>query len=422
MDDHKKRSEILRPGSLEWRLLVAVSRLELDDGVAREIKDVLRQPVDWDLVIHHSRPHGVVGLLYRHLTNPVVADLVPPQVIDQLKNNYMALTVLSMRQFNRFNLAAEALAAEDVEMITLKGAVLAEELYGDIGLRPLSDIDILVREEHWPAVFKVLKELGYSAAGKEFAEIPPKFTRYDVPDHMQYLLPDRTCLEFQFDLFTLGIGMLDIGGVWARSRPAVVAGARARVLSPEDQLLHLAVHANRHGCGRLKWLVDIAEFLRQNSGDLDWGLIAEIARLEKVTASVYSTLTHVERLFGERLIEPASLDKLKPAAHQQLLWKAVWPRKKLDRFDGRIEDGISFYFYRFFDGWNLINFAMMGRVKDKLAYQARLLVPSLSWMTKTYNKPVSLGLIKYYPIRVITRGLKKRGTQVSNKRTNGKAF
>ena len=408
MDDQKGPAEILDPGSPEWRLLKAISRLNLDERAIVEIKDALRHKVDWDQVILHSRQHGVVGLLYRHLEDHAMGALAPQPVLDKLKNNYMVTIALGMRQFNQFRQMAEALAAKGVEIMVLKGAVLAEELYSDIGLRPLSDIDILMREEDWPAAYGVLKNLGYCSPETEFSEIPPKFTHYDVAGHIQYVLPDRTCLEFQFDLFTLGIGMVDIAGVWERSRQATVAGVRVRALSSEDQLLHLAVHANRHGCTKLKWLVDIYETLRQNSKGLDWDLIAAIASREKVSASVYSTLTHVERFFGERLIEADNLNKLKPTAYQQMLWQAVWPQSKLDRFEGRVEDGICFYFYQYFNPWNLVNFAMMGRVKDKLAYQARLLVPPLSWMTKTYNKQGSWVLMKYYPLRVINRGLKKR--------------
>jgi len=193
-----------------------------------------------------------------------------------------------------------------------------------------------------------------------------------------------------------------MAGVWERSRESEIGGARARVLSPEDQMLHLLVHANRHGCSRLKWLVDVSESFRRGE-PIDWGLLESIARKEKVTAVIYETLVHVERLLGEKFVETAVLERFSPNLFQRAAWRVLWPRKRLDEFRGRYEDGICYYFYRPLSGWNLFNFVLMGRVKDKVKYQARWIVPSLDWMSASYGQPKSLRLLKYYPIRLAGR-------------------
>src|SRR3972149_8643858 len=109
---------------------------------------------------------------------------------------------------------------------------------------------------------------------------------------MQYVSQSGTCVELQFDLLTVGIGMKEIEGVWARSRESELDGVKVRMLSPEDQLLHLVVHANRHGCMRLKWLVDITESIRQGN-EIDWRLFVEIIQRERVGTIVYCTLDYV---------------------------------------------------------------------------------------------------------------------------------
>ena len=392
-------SKSLVAGSPEWHLLLAAARIQLDDYTTGELKRILQRGIDWDIVIPHSVSHGIAGLLYLHLSSLSEEIKIPQAVIQRLQSAYLRAAASGMQQLAHFRVVAEAFGEAGIELITLKGAALTELLYGDPGLRPLSDIDIIIKESDWSAACEILKNMGYSSPTQRLRPLPPKLTRYDVESHVQLVSPAGTCLEFQFDLFTMGIGMLDMEGVWKRSRNAVIAGAEVHTLGPEDQLLHLLVHANRHGCSQLKWLVDITEYLRQDPG-LDWDLLVSIARREKVTVYVYQTLTHIERLFGPLPVGRGVLEQLRPRGYQQLLWKAVWPRRELDKFNGRNEDSICYYFYKPFSGWNLVNFALSGRVRDKVAYQLRWILPSFDWMARTYDQPKSISLIRYYPVRL----------------------
>ena len=58
--------------------------------------------------------------------------------------------------------------------------------------------------------------------------------------------------------------------------PCPIGGPSIRVLSPELQVLHLAVHAVKHAFGRWIWLVDLSRALE--AVDLD-GLLAACERL-----------------------------------------------------------------------------------------------------------------------------------------------
>lgn len=393
--------------SVERRLLVLTARPEPDDFAKDEIRRLLVRKMDWDALITHSLVHGTAGQLYRSLSSLSEADQVPQTVLERLRAAYLQIAAMGMQNLAHLKVLAEALSESGVQMIALKGAALIEKVYGDPGLRPLSDVDIMVRERDWQVIRGVLRKLGYNPVEKDFAELPPKLTKHDIQAHIQYLSSSGICLEFQFDLFTLGIGMLDVEGVWNRAREVEIGGAKMLALGPEDELLQLTVHANRHGYARLKWLVDIAETLRQEDG-LDWDLLISLAKREQLQTSVYSTLVHIEELFGLQLIDKEKKEKLKPRGYQMALWKAVWPRKSREEFEGRYEDGICFYFYRPFCGWNIVNLLLMGRVRDKLAYQARWIAPSLTWMSKTYNTSKSLSLLKYYPVRLVNSSKKKR--------------
>jgi hypothetical protein len=58
---------------------------------------------------------------------------------------------------------AGSLATAGIRALPLKGAVLAVEAHGDLGLRETSDIDVLVAPEQLDAAVGVLRDLGYAA-------------------------------------------------------------------------------------------------------------------------------------------------------------------------------------------------------------------------------------------------------------------
>lgn len=393
--------------SAEQCLLLLSARLSLDEESAAELRSLLRKKIDWDVVITQSAMHGTTGILYKHLVDASLESSIPEDVLEKMRNLYLQIAASGIMQSAQFKQVSEELAVNKVEIILLKGAALITDVYGDYGLRAMSDIDVLVREQDWPIIYRILKKTGYRLVEKDFEQIPPKLTRYDVEAHVQYISHLGTCLEFQFDLLTIGIGMKDVGGVWARSREIERDGVKVRKLSQEDQLLQLLVHTNRHGCSRLKWIVDITESIHQGH-DLDWELFITIVKREKVQAVAYYTLGHVERLIGSELAPREVMVKLKPRFYKSAIWRMVWPRKHLDEFRGRNEDAITFYVYRIFSGWNLLNLALMGRVMDKIDYQMKWIIPPVRWMSETYGERKLLRLIKYYPLRVVNYNLKKK--------------
>ena len=142
-------------GTPEWRLLIATARLELDDHWAAEFRQVLGHKLDWETVITQSLIHGTAGLLLRHLAAAPDYIEIPAEVMERLRAIHLRLTASGMQMLAQFHLFAWDLGEAGVPTIVLKGAALAERLYGDVGLRPMSDIDLIreaVGEELAPAV------------------------------------------------------------------------------------------------------------------------------------------------------------------------------------------------------------------------------------------------------------------------------
>ncbi len=50
---------------------------------------------------------------------------------------------------------------ENVKVIVLKGTSLATNLYPDIGLRPMGDIDLLVHKSQFRSAIQLVQSIGY---------------------------------------------------------------------------------------------------------------------------------------------------------------------------------------------------------------------------------------------------------------------
>src|SRR6476660_10386954 len=126
----------------ELRLLFACARLAPDPAQVRELA---ASAIDWNKLADAAEFHGLTPLLLRNLRT---AGVPLSEEIARVMEQRNAATV---RQ-NLF-LTSELLRVHGVlkhsgvEAVPLKGAVLASSIYGDLALRPFSDIDLLLRRD-----------------------------------------------------------------------------------------------------------------------------------------------------------------------------------------------------------------------------------------------------------------------------------
>ena len=220
--------------------------------------------------------------------------------------------------------ALDALAVSGLTPIVLKGAYLAGAAYPAPGLRLMNDIDLLFRPRDLPAAERVLADLGYGArsrapeAGARVTKHTSTFRRAgeDSATPNPYLSQAAGCtIEPHRSLEESWYGLrVDITpGVWDRGRESAIADRPARTLSPEDTLLHVAVHLVFHlimGYPALVQLMDMRFVIERWAGDLDWQRFHELASGAGAAPFVYAAL----RLARETLAAPVPLPTLNALA------------------------------------------------------------------------------------------------------------
>ena len=239
----------------------------------------------------------VAGLLYRESKSPASSsEFIPTHAKNRLRDAYRHHAILNTSLFSDAATIIKVLADHAIPVVALKGYALAKSLYGDIGLRPMSDLDILVKEEHLVQAGRILLALGYT----------PACALWDDTERTHHHLPPftnqrGTRIELHWTLFDPGGPIhIDRDGLWERSVLVNEGDVEFRVLSPEDTCLHLCIHAALHlqtGLGLLP-LCDIAGLIRTSSGALDWRVISTRAAQWGGERCVYLILLMVHEWLG----------------------------------------------------------------------------------------------------------------------------
>jgi hypothetical protein len=257
---------------------------------------------DWESIVQFAVIYSVAPLLYHRIKSVNI----PASMRQKLLKAYLISARRNTRLYSQLSKIIKAL--QDTPVIVLKGAHLAQNVYGNIALRPMNDIDILVRKTDLLKAEKNLLEIGYSSprqneiqvACAKHHHLPPLVKQGTVPVDIHWTIGHPSS-PFQ----------IDIEGLWKRAQPATIAGIKVLVLSPEDLLLHLCLHTAFHHLFRsgIRPFYDILETIRQS--EIDWEQIPPRANQWGATNSVYLTLYLAKTLFRAS-VPNEILDRLKP--------------------------------------------------------------------------------------------------------------
>lgn len=212
---------------------------------------------------------GVATLLYSRLAQRDGVAMSTTS-LEILRTAYMHTAMRNTRVYHFLTQVLLALAEADVPVILLKGAYLAKCVYKNIAARPMGDIDLLISATHIATAMSILTGMGYHSRKKP---VTPHRLR---SHHITLTHENGISLEVhgstRFIHLRRPISEDALVQIWERTRSVRINGAPARVLSPEDQLLHLCAHASvsHRFVIDLRPFYDIAEVICHYQDDIDW--------------------------------------------------------------------------------------------------------------------------------------------------------
>jgi hypothetical protein len=284
-----------------YRLLACCARAECTATHYGCLAHAAANLWQWEGVSAQAELHGVAPLLYVHLKAAGVQ--LPLSTRRELQGLYVR-----HRQANRvrMRLLGDVIAAYQsagIAALILKGAALCQLVYPEPGLRPMSDIDILVAPSQARRAQQVLANLGFDAPrppGAAFshrhlhaATINREGVSVAVEIHHRlfsdYWDNARAYVHNRF------VAYIPAGVTAPASTPGAASGWQGipeltgqpqsfslgdltlYTLGYEDTLgylcRHLTSHVNVWDFARLIWVADVVSFAERFAGAVDWRLV-----------------------------------------------------------------------------------------------------------------------------------------------------
>ncbi len=275
----------------------------MDEDLHRYFVSLLREePVNppeasterWNSAVSMLGPHYILPLLYWKASS-LPDNLCPPEeIVAKLRNAYLYSSAKQLRAEAQLKELLEKFRDESIRPLVLKGAAFSRLIYPRLGLRPFSDIDLLVPAEEMGKAGEILASSGYSCLCDRF-EIYEDFKRDEVYTH-----PGKNAItvELHWNLHSYYIRgrRMSTAGFFENPAKVKMGDIIFETLNPVDSLIHAAVHlCFLHPEGiRLIWLYDTALLARTLKTDNDWAELVERSRAQGAYIAVLESLKLAE--------------------------------------------------------------------------------------------------------------------------------
>jgi len=320
----------------------------------------------WYEFVQEASATGLAGVALEHAKQSNI-DL-PPDCIVRLKQSAFHVATHNLNLQSKLETILAAFNEVGIDVMLLKGAALYGQIYDGPNLRPMSDVDLLLKAQDVKAATLLLKKVGCVQGmdlvhenhfptyyyESEYISFGPNPIRLDV--HVRPFRPTRYAQLIPEDQF------------WNNARSVRVGQATAKIPNEETMLIHLAAHAAFHECSRLIWLYDLKRWCDTYSQEMDWSLVLTRAKAWHRIAPVQRALSIAESTWGPFLpkLFREKLAKLKASWKDRLtLWHT--PRDANHPL-----------------GHLLVDLLTTPGIRFRLGYARNLLLPSTSHLAEIY--------------------------------------
>ena len=227
----------------EEHLLLELCRLEFSDEQINRIKSLLAVITDWPYFSNLANEHGVAALVWYNLEKYQLHSEIPEAAAYFLKCTLMRS--LGRNTFNTESMGEvlRLLNAENIKIVILKGLALENSVYGNQGLRQMSDVDILINRDECIKARKILISNGYvSLPVKSFFH---KLILAYYGKHLPSLIKNGTSVEIHHELFG-GRKNLMTKMLYDSSYMVEIKGEKAWFPQPQIFFLYLVKHLWLH--------------------------------------------------------------------------------------------------------------------------------------------------------------------------------
>ncbi len=190
-NEHKIRDEEI--------LLIGLCRLEFNVELRVMLKALAEGETDWKYFASLANDHGVAALVYHNLDKLGLLNEIPEEMLIFLRGSLMKS--LSRNTYNTETMVEvlRLLDRAEIKTVLLKGFALELTVYGNAGLRQMTDVDVLISREQCIKARNILLSNG-------FVSLPSKSIFHnliiaDLGKHLPSLIKNGASVEIHNELF-----------------------------------------------------------------------------------------------------------------------------------------------------------------------------------------------------------------------------
>jgi len=324
--------------------------------------------LEWDVLLRSAIKQGIPALLYQRVKN---LDNIPKDILATLSKAYYTNILRNFSYYQELSEIIRQLHQNDIEVIVLKGAVLAKTVYESEAVRFIGDMDLMVKAADLSKTQNLLLQLGYKQNLTDFK----KQGAFNIDLHWNFHFTADTPFQINPEM------------LWQAAQPCTIGNIKAQCLSPEDLLFHVCSHAAyANNFGSMRFLYDIQKTIAHYA--IDWNLLFKRASEWKAEKVVYLALYIAKDCLAAKVPDKV-LDEFKPETFNLEL---VTTTKEI------ISANINYQL----SSINLANLWMTNKpLREKLSIIINRTLLSPKSLANLYNLPTnSWRVYFYYPVRI----------------------
>ena len=191
------------------------------------------ESIEWEDIIDIAQANRVITLLFYKIRQLGLEDRLQPETHRIMSREYQKGVARNVVLRHVLKDVINSLNQHGVKAVILKGAInFCVNIYDNWNLRSMEDLDILIKEEDFPAARKCMQAAGLAYIGGRIPyDLSEDFEGRDMAVDLHYLpVPQKY------------IGLFDVDEFWANTIEVNMDGIKMHAPCPTDQIYHKFVH------------------------------------------------------------------------------------------------------------------------------------------------------------------------------------
>ena len=226
-------------------LLLLLCRYPFDDKNRETLSLMLGKVLDWKKFVELINAHGIIALANYNISEAGLGNEIPEYARVILENGHRQNVIRNIWLKERWKELDKILSEENISHVLLKGMALEHTIYDSLGLRQMSDIDILIRQDDSINAWQILQDHGFELKELKsplFRKIMLRFGQ-----HLPALFKDGCAVEIHSSLpFYNNESGLTENDIFSNLKEIRIDDRKALVLPEEVHLNYLIHHFLRH--------------------------------------------------------------------------------------------------------------------------------------------------------------------------------